>query len=128
MSLFIKKEKKGEKKNNYRHRFYYRYSMFILFTRRISYYYYLMFILLIRRLFHYYYLVLILARIEIRVFQKTFITRSMILLSLFEDYLIVVILRSIYYRYSTLILLLLFDFNSRKNRNSYFIKISLLYV
>ena len=51
----------------------------------------------------------------------------MTLLSLFENYFIVIILRSIYYRYSKIIsLLLLFDFNSRENRNSYFIKISSL--
>ena len=51
----------------------------------------------------------------------------MTLLSLFENYFIVIILRSIYYRYSKIIsLLLLFDFNSRENRNSYFIKTSSL--
>ena len=82
-----------------------------------------MFILFIRRTFYYCYSILILARVEIRVFQKTFITRLMILLSLFEDYFIIIILCSIYYRYSTLILLSLFDFNFRENRNSYFVKI-----
>ena len=46
----------------------------------------------------------------------------MILLSLFENYFIIIILRSTYYHYSTLISLLLFDFNFRKNRNSYFVK------
>ena len=50
----------------------------------------------------------------------------MTLLSLFENYFIIIILRSIYYRYSKFILLLLFDFNFHKNRNSYFIKTFLL--
>ena len=49
-----------------------------------------------------------------------------ILLSLFKNYFIIIILYSIHYRYSTLILLLLFDFNIYKNRNSYFIKTFLL--
>ena len=81
-----------------------------------------MFILFIRRIFYYRYSILIFARIEIRVFQKIFITRPMILLLLFENYFIIVILRSTYYNYLTLILLSLFDFDFHKNRNSYFIK------
>ena len=48
--------------------------------------------------------------------------RLMILLSLFEDYFIVVIMRSIYCRYLTFISLSLFDFNFRENRNSCFFK------
>ena len=96
--------------------------MFILFIRRTFYYRYSIFTLFIRRLFHYYYSILIFARIEIRIFQKAFITRSMTLLSLFEDYFIIVILRLIYYRYSKFILLSLLDFNVYENRNSYFIK------
>ena len=55
-------------------------------------------------------------------FKKTSITRPMTLLLLFENYLIVVILRSTYYRYSTLILLSLPDFDFRENRNSCFAK------
>ena len=43
-------------------------------------------------------------------------------LSLFENHFIIIILRSIYYRYLTLILLSLFDFNFYKSRNSYFVK------
>ena len=46
----------------------------------------------------------------------------MILLSLFEDYIIIIILYSIYYRYSKFISLSLFDFNFYENRNSYFVK------
>ena len=52
----------------------------------------------------------------------------MISLSLFKNYLIVIILHSTHCRYSTLILLSLFDFNSRKNRNLYFVKTFLLCV
>ena len=51
----------------------------------------------------------------------------MILLSLFEIYFIIITLRLIYYYYSKFILLSLFDFNFRKNRNSYFIKTFSLY-
>ena len=51
----------------------------------------------------------------------------MISLLLFKIYFIIIILRLIYYRYLKFILLLLFDLNSHKNRNSYFIKIYLLY-
>ena len=69
---------------------------------------------------------MILAKIEIRIFQKAFITRSIVLLSLFENHFIIIILRLIYYYYSKLISLSLFDFNFRENRNSYFIKISFL--
>ena len=50
----------------------------------------------------------------------------MISLSLFKDYFIIIILRSTYYHYLTLILLSLFDFNFRESRNSCFIKISSL--
>ena len=50
----------------------------------------------------------------------------MILLLLFENYFIIIILYLIHYHYLTLISLLLFDFNFRKNRNSYFIKTFLL--
>ena len=82
-----------------------------------------MFILFIRYLFHYRYSILIFAKVEIRVFQKAFITRSMISLSLFKDYFIIVILCSIHYRYSKFILLLLFDFDFHESRNSYFVKI-----
>ena len=46
----------------------------------------------------------------------------MILLSLFEIHFIIIILRLIYYYYSKFILLSLFDFNFRENRNSCFIK------
>ena len=46
----------------------------------------------------------------------------MILLSLFENHFTIIILRSTYYRYSKIILLLLFDFDFRENRNSYFVK------
>ena len=77
-----------------------------------------MFILFIRRLSHYRYPILILARVEIRVFQKTLITRPMTSLLLFENHFIIVILRSIYYHYSTLISLSLLDFDFRENRNS----------
>ena len=87
-----------------------------------------MFILFIRRLSHYRYSILILARVEIRVFQKTFITRPMISLLLFENHFIIVILRSIYYHYSTLISLSLLDFDFRENRNPYFAKTFLLCV
>ena len=47
----------------------------------------------------------------------------MISLLLFENYFIIVILRSIHYYYSKFILLSLFDFNFHKNQNSYFVKI-----
>ena len=47
----------------------------------------------------------------------------MISLSLFENYFIIAILRSIYYYYSKIISLSLFDFDFRKSRNSYFVKI-----
>ena len=50
----------------------------------------------------------------------------MISLSLFEDYFIIIILRSTYCRYLIFTLLSLFDFNSRENRNSYFVKTFLL--
>ena len=46
----------------------------------------------------------------------------MISLSLFENHLTIIILRSTYYYYSTLISLSLLDFNFYKNRNSCFIK------
>ena len=61
-------------------------------------------------------------RVEIRVSRKTFIMRSMISLSLFKNYLIIVIIRSIYCRYSMLILLSLPDFDFHENRNSCFFK------
>ena len=102
--------------------------MFILFIQRTPHCRYSIFILFIQYSFYYYYPILILAIIEIRVFQKTFITRSIILLSLFKNYLIIIILRSTYYYYLTLISLSLFDFDFRENRNSYFIKTSSLCV
>ena len=52
----------------------------------------------------------------------------MISLSLFEDHFIIVVLRLIHCHYLTLILLSLFDFNFRENRNSYFVKTFLLCV
>ena len=121
LSLLIKKKKRRIKESHRRRPHYY-YSIFILFIRRTPHYRYSIFILFIRRLFHYRYPILILAKIEIYVFQKTSITRPMISLSLFEDHLIIIILRSIYYRYLTLISLSLSDFDSHKNRNSCFAK------
>ena len=52
----------------------------------------------------------------------------MTLLSLFEDYFIIVILRSTHCRYLKIILLSLFGFHFRENRNSYFVKTFLLCV
>ena len=107
---------------------------FIIIIRYLSYLFDAHLIVVIRCSFylfeaHYYhYPILILARIEIRVFRKTFITRSVISLSLFEDHFIIIILRSTYCRYLTFILLSLLGFDFRENRNPCFIKTLLLCV
>ena len=74
------------------------------------------FIIVIRCLFHNRNMILIFVRIEIYIFRKIFITRSMISLSLFEIYFIIIILYSTYCRYLTFILISLFDFNFYENR------------